>query len=1351
MSDNIKHSLLKTFLLFTVLLMCSSVLAVQKSIRASDAEDNDQFGHSVATDGEWMAVGAPYAEDLNGTANAGAVYMYRREGLLWKEVAILYGNPNIANHNFGGAVALGLSSTGPTLVVGASGTGFGQVYVYQYGRYCQSGTVECWIQKVTTLTGSAADSNDYFGASVAIFDNTIVVGASLDEDPNGTAYTGAAYIFRCVQWLIDAGDNDGYCSIWDEQAQIVPAAGDILDYFGSSVAISGDRIVVGAKYDDDSGNNDGAVYVYQRTVQGGNPFYQDTWAFEEKLTPSVGSGGSNFGASVDVSGDYLVAGAPLADLSGLVDNGLAYVYEKTISNWQERAILIPFGEAAAGDQFGTSVAISSETGLGDFVLVGNPLDDDLGSASGSALLYQRNGSSWNQIDKLLPVGSAAGDQFGYAVDYAGGIAVVTALLDDYPPCIGSVSFCQNFPPPTTDSGQTYIFSDPVPTAVTVDLSSNSVQASNPVTATVTLNVSGISPGSSQLNGKTLRLGITSPDNSVTNYMGTTDSNGSVSFSNLTDFTSSGTYSVTASFSATSDWFASTSLVQPVSVGLQYAVIIEGSVMPIGSVEELSINKSAERIYQTLLARGFTDDKIYYFSQDQARIGVDAFATYTNINQQLTSNISWDGFNSLLEQSNSNPAPVHFFLVGHAALGGTFYLNPDGGTGGGAEMLTATQIDSWLSTLELNPLMQVFSRSVIIGAPNSGDFIAQLSSPSNPPGRVIITSTTVSGVAFKGLDEQDGIPAGSYFLDELLRELGRGIDFKQSFEAAGERARLISRADDSSLTALQQFADNNLQRPLLDDNGDGSGSHVLANDVLINGMQQDGEQAESVYLGFGVTQPPDDFNVTSTKYLTAPGMEQLTITTTNLNWDDGLAAIRAPGSVISAPTGNTMQSSLPYVTLAMAQVPGTINFSLFSLDTNFAQSGQYEVRYWGESTGSGKVSITKNSVVYVDSVGNQPPDPFALVWPVQGGAYGKKPHLSWVNTTDPDGDAVTYTVLFSNSGNSDTGTGILQQINYQAEALERPEFVPPYGFNYDVNCSNDEFFVTCYWQVLAIDRYGAIRTSEIRYFSPYVFTAYAVTLSGRVTHSGGTAGLAGATVAWNPDTSDATNIPGSDDSQGSEGLFVIASAVVLNTENFVGTMNTTKTGYQPGGDNVSCLSSKCKIVLDLLLLDVDNDGVADIYDAFQTDPAASVDTDGDGMPDSWNLGYTGSTISPGMIEDLDDDNDELLDTAETSWATNPLVPDTDGDGVYDGVEVKTGTDPKDPASFIWGDVNADGEVNIADVLLVTQFVLGTRTPDATQALRTDVAPLQTGIPNPDGLINVGDLLLIQRKALGLVNF
>jgi phosphatidylserine/phosphatidylglycerophosphate/cardiolipin synthase-like enzyme len=158
-------------------------------------------------------------------------------------------------------------------------------------------------------------------------------------------------------------------------------------------------------------------------------------------------------------------------------------------------------------------------------------------------------------------------------------------------------------------------------------------------------------------------------------------------------------------------------------------------------------------------------------------------------------------------------------------------------------------------------------------------------------------------------------------------------------------------------------------------------------------------------------------------------------------------------------------------------------------------------------------------------------------------------------------------------------------------------------------------------------------------------------------------------------------------------------------------------------------------------DTDNDGVGDVCDNYS-------DRDNDGLDDANEVIIGTDPLDP------DTDDDGLLDGEEVAMGIDPLNPDTDGDGHEDGDEIAAGSDPKDPASVPLipdGDLNVDGMVDGADVIIAARIALGLAQATPDQEAHMDVAPLIGGEPSPDGALNAGDLLLIERKALGLINF
>ena len=263
-----------------------------------------------------------------------------------------------------------------------------------------------WTGEQAKLTASVGVDFDFFGRSVAIANATIVVGAPRDDD-NGTN-SGSAYIFTRTG------------TFWTQQAKLTASDGAAIAWFGRSVSISGDTIVVGASGasggDDDNGTDSGSAYVFTRTGT--------SWSEQAKLTASDGAAGDRFGVSVAIAGDTIVVGAHWNDDNGDA-SGSAYIYAHTGTTWSEQAKLTA-SDGAAGDQFGIVVAIANAT-----IVVGAWRDDTVnGGNSGSAYVFTHTGTTWTEQAKLTASDGAEIDYyFGISVAIAGGTIVVGASAD----------------------------------------------------------------------------------------------------------------------------------------------------------------------------------------------------------------------------------------------------------------------------------------------------------------------------------------------------------------------------------------------------------------------------------------------------------------------------------------------------------------------------------------------------------------------------------------------------------------------------------------------------------------------------------------------------------------------------------------------------------------------------------------------------------------------------------------------------------------------------------------------------------------------------------------------------------
>jgi uncharacterized RmlC-like cupin family protein len=378
-----------------VFVRTGTVWALQQQLTAPNNIPFDEFGYSVAISGETIVIGAPFG-DTTANPQQGPAYVFVRTGVNWALQQQLTALDGKRFDEFGISVAI----SGETIVIGAHGQDVsanqnqGAAYIF-----VRAGTI--WSQQ-QKLTASDSAVDDQFGRSVAISGETIVASTIFDT-VGGNLHQGSAYVFAC-----------GGAQHWIEQATTTGSNNTIRDGFGHAVAISGETAVVGADGDDIGGNiNQGSVYIFVRT--GTN------WSLQQKITASDAAAGDLFGDSVAISGETIAVGAQGDDSS----RGSVYVFVRTGTNWNQQQ-KITASDGIAFDSFGSSIAISSET-----IAIG-ALADDIGmnENQGSAYIFVRSGTNWTQQQKLVASDGAPFDAFGFSVTISGETIVVGALADD---------------------------------------------------------------------------------------------------------------------------------------------------------------------------------------------------------------------------------------------------------------------------------------------------------------------------------------------------------------------------------------------------------------------------------------------------------------------------------------------------------------------------------------------------------------------------------------------------------------------------------------------------------------------------------------------------------------------------------------------------------------------------------------------------------------------------------------------------------------------------------------------------------------------------------------------------------
>ena len=311
----------------------------------------------------------------------------------WTQAAKALANDGADYDDFGSSSSSSVDIDGDYAIVGAryeddKGTDAGAAYIFK-----RSGS--SWTQQ-QKLTASDGAKNSSFGWTVDIDGDYAIVGA-----PHDISGTGAVYIF------VRSGTS------WTQQQKLVSNDAHAGNQFGRGLSIDGDDLIVGAYYDDDKATDAGAAYFFTRSGT--------TWTQQQKVTASDGGNGDNFGLDVSINGDYAIIGAPKDDDKG-TDAGAAYIFTRSGTTWTQQKKILPY---KAGESFGWNVDIG-----GDYAIAGASTATDKGSYSGSAYIFVRSGTSWNQQKKLTANDGAAYDAFGYSVSIDGNYAIVGAYRED---------------------------------------------------------------------------------------------------------------------------------------------------------------------------------------------------------------------------------------------------------------------------------------------------------------------------------------------------------------------------------------------------------------------------------------------------------------------------------------------------------------------------------------------------------------------------------------------------------------------------------------------------------------------------------------------------------------------------------------------------------------------------------------------------------------------------------------------------------------------------------------------------------------------------------------------------------
>jgi hypothetical protein len=396
------------------------------TLKKQTPASGDLFGNAVSVSGSRVLVGASH--DDTGDDEAGSSYLFDISTATPLVPLASFSNPVKGSADrFGAAVAI----HGDRVVIGspdsdAGSSAAGRVRIHDLAS-AEPGVA------VATVENPEPAAGDRFGAAVAISGARIAVGATGVD--GGAADAGKVYLHD----LLSVNPGQPLLSLSNPH----PAASD---RFGSALSLSGNRLIVGVGDDDESAVDSGRAYLYD--LAGTAPAVPTV-----VLANPSPAAGDRFGASVSVSGDLVVVGAPGDDTTA-ADAGSVYVFD--LSGNLLHTLAMP--SAAAGDAFGASVAVSAGR-----VAAGAPGADAGATDAGRAAVFLISGPAPTVPDAVIGnPAPAAGDQFGLSIAVSGARVVVGAMLDDSPADSGRVhSFNMASSTPTVPSAS---LAKPVPVA-----------------------------------------------------------------------------------------------------------------------------------------------------------------------------------------------------------------------------------------------------------------------------------------------------------------------------------------------------------------------------------------------------------------------------------------------------------------------------------------------------------------------------------------------------------------------------------------------------------------------------------------------------------------------------------------------------------------------------------------------------------------------------------------------------------------------------------------------------------------------------------------------------------------------
>ncbi|MEH0021036.1 MAG: cohesin domain-containing protein [Desulfobacter sp.] len=341
-------------ILFIIAFCISSVQAEISVLKVwpNDGSKNKNFGHAVSIDGEYAAISAPGSKVHN--VDPDGVSIYKKDGSSWVESTKLWGSDELQNREFGRSVSI----SEEYVVIGT-----------WFSPYVFKRDGDTWTEQIRLFK----PGNQYIGNGPIAIDGDYIAAAAF----------GGPYIFK------QQGDT------WINQTMLLTTDGAFAENYLTSISIDGEYLIVGVSGTDFIGTNAGSAYIFKRDG--------DTWTEQAKLTAFDGFAYDYFGASVSISGNYAVVGAPndddnrgdwQGDHPQDFNSGSAYVFKREGDTWRHHGKLTP-SDVAESDFAASTASID-----GDYVVIGSSRHKNGSVESGASWIFKQEDGVWIEYARL---------------------------------------------------------------------------------------------------------------------------------------------------------------------------------------------------------------------------------------------------------------------------------------------------------------------------------------------------------------------------------------------------------------------------------------------------------------------------------------------------------------------------------------------------------------------------------------------------------------------------------------------------------------------------------------------------------------------------------------------------------------------------------------------------------------------------------------------------------------------------------------------------------------------------------------------------------------------------------------